>query len=68
MPGSERGGAVLIGHQPYLEHRRLRVKLKPKYEMRYAEIISEKAPPGKKAKRFIKKAKPDFKKRYGDAW
>ena len=36
--------------------------------MRYAEIISEKAPPGKKAKRFIKKAKPDFKKRYGDAW
>lgn len=36
--------------------------------MRYSEIIGEKAPPGKKAKRFIRRAKPDFKKRYGNAW
>lgn len=33
-----------------------------------AELIDEKAPPGKKAKRFIKKLTPQFKKRYGDAW
>lgn len=30
--------------------------------------LSEKAPPGKKAERFIRKRKKDFKKRYGDAW
>lgn len=30
--------------------------------------IVEKAPPGKKAQRFIKKLKPEFKKRYGEAW
>ena len=30
--------------------------------------IIEKAPLGKKAQRFIKKLKPEFKKRYGDAW
>lgn len=32
------------------------------------EILDEKAPPGKKAKRFLKRAKKDFQKRYGDAW
>ena len=30
--------------------------------------LNEKAPKGKKAKRFIRKAKKDFKDRYGDAW
>lgn len=35
--------------------------------MRFSEIM-EKAPPGKKAARFISKAKKDFKSRYGDAW
>ena len=30
--------------------------------------IFEKAPPGAKAERFIKKHKKEFKKRYGDAW
>lgn len=33
-----------------------------------SEIITEKAPPGKKAQDFIEKATPDFKKRYGDNW
>lgn len=32
------------------------------------EHLNEKAPKGKKAKRFIRKAKQDFKDRYGDAW
>lgn len=32
------------------------------------DVIIEKAPPGKKAKDFIEKAAPDFKKRYGDNW
>jgi hypothetical protein len=36
--------------------------------MRFHEIIVEKAPPGAKAKRFIKRRKQDFKDRYGDAW
>lgn len=35
--------------------------------MRFHELY-EKAPPGRKAKRFIKKAAPSFKERYGDAW
>lgn len=30
--------------------------------------LDEKAPPGIKAKRFLRKAKKDFKKRYGDDW
>ena len=30
--------------------------------------LNEKAPKGKKAKRFIRRAKQDFKDRYGDAW
>jgi hypothetical protein len=30
--------------------------------------LSENAPPGKKAAHFLKKAKKDFKKRYGDEW
>ena len=32
------------------------------------EDLNEKAPTGKKAKRFIRKARDDFKARYGDAW
>ena len=32
------------------------------------EGIVERAPPGKKAKRFIKRHREEFKKRYGDAW
>lgn len=32
------------------------------------EGIAERAPPGRKAKRFIKKLTPQFKERYGDAW
>lgn len=31
-------------------------------------VLAEKAPPGKKARRFIRKAKADFKARYGDHW
>lgn len=30
--------------------------------------LVEKAPPGKKAERFIKKQKKEFKKRYGKNW
>lgn len=30
--------------------------------------LNEKAPPGKKAKHFIKHREADFKERYGDAW
>lgn len=33
-----------------------------------AHQLDEKAPPGIKAERFIRKAKADFKKRYGDQW
>lgn len=44
----------------------------PKYHMRMDEYVAdplmERAPPGKKAERFIKKAKRDFKKRYGSEW
>jgi hypothetical protein len=32
------------------------------------EALAETAPPGKKAERFIKHRKDDFKDRYGDAW
>jgi hypothetical protein len=39
-----------------------------KYGMRYRDIISENAPKGAKAARFIKKREAEFKKRYGDAW
>lgn len=31
-------------------------------------LLDEKAPPGKKAKSFIRKRKKDFQDRYGDAW
>lgn len=34
----------------------------------FLKELLEKAPPGAKAKRFIKKAKKDFQERYGDAW
>ncbi len=30
--------------------------------------LNEKAPPGEKAERFIRKHKKEFKKRYGDKW
>ena len=32
------------------------------------EPVTESAPPGEKAERFIKKNKKAFKKRYGDNW
>lgn len=36
--------------------------------MSVLQRLTEKAPPGKKAERFIRKHKAEFKKRYGDAW
>lgn len=34
----------------------------------FLKQLAEKAPPGKKAKNFIKHRKADFQERYGDAW
>lgn len=31
-------------------------------------VLDEKAPPGLKSERFVRKATPDFQKRYGDEW
>jgi hypothetical protein len=46
-----------------------RFEIDDEFISRYvAEGLMEKAPPGKKAKRFITKRKADFKDRYGDAW
>lgn len=36
--------------------------------MKIGDVLNEKAPKGKKAARFIKKARDDFKDRYGKAW
>lgn len=33
-----------------------------------ARPVSEKAPPGAKAERFVRKNKSDFKERYGKRW
>lgn len=37
-------------------------------ENQHLARLFERAPPGEKAERFIKKHKPDFKKRYGKRW
>ena len=41
---------------------------RPMFLLSELQSLTEKAPQGKKAERFIKKHKGDFKKRYGDAW
>ena len=35
---------------------------------KFQRELAEKAPPGQKAERFIKKHKAEFKDRYGDNW